>query len=57
MEHSRYIASKIPGARYVELEGVDNMFSLGDSDGLLGEIEEFLTGRATSTSPTGCSRP
>ena len=46
VEHSRYIASKIPGARYVELEGGDNMFSLGDSDGLLGEIEEFLTGHA-----------
>jgi class 3 adenylate cyclase len=44
VEHSRYIASKIPGARYVELEGGDNMFSIGDSDGLLGEIEEFLTG-------------
>jgi class 3 adenylate cyclase len=44
VEHSRYIASQIPGARYVELEGGDNMFSIGDSDGLLGEIEEFLTG-------------
>ena len=44
VEHSRYIASKIPDARYVELEGVDNMFSIGDSEGLLGEIEEFLTG-------------
>ena len=30
VEHSRYIASKIPGARYVELEGDENMFSLGD---------------------------
>jgi pimeloyl-ACP methyl ester carboxylesterase len=31
IEHSRYIASQIPGARYVELDGSDNMFSLGDS--------------------------
>ena len=29
VEHSRYIASQIPGARYVELEGGDNMFSIG----------------------------
>ena len=32
------------GARYVELEGVDNLPSVGDSAALLGEIEEFLTG-------------
>jgi class 3 adenylate cyclase len=44
IEHSRYLAQHIPGARYVELEGSDNMFSLGDSEGLLGEIEEHLTG-------------
>jgi class 3 adenylate cyclase len=44
IEHSRYLAQQIPGARYVELEGSDNMFSLGDSEGLLGEIEEHLTG-------------
>src|SRR4029450_1434615 len=42
VEHSRYIASKIPDARYVELEGGDNMFSTGDSEGLIGEIEEVL---------------
>ena len=44
VEHSRYIASKIPGARYIELEGIDNMFSVGDSEAVIGEIEEFLTG-------------
>jgi class 3 adenylate cyclase len=44
IEHSRYLAEHIPGARYVELEGSDNMFSLGDSEALLGEIEEHLTG-------------
>jgi class 3 adenylate cyclase len=44
IEHSRYIAQQIPGARYVELEGGDNMFSLGDTEALLGEIEEHLTG-------------
>jgi class 3 adenylate cyclase len=51
VEHSRYIASKVPGARYVELDGGDNMFSLGDSDALLGEIEEFLTGTRHEREP------
>ena len=41
VEHSRYMASKIPGARYVELEGEENMFSIGDSEALVGEIEQF----------------
>jgi class 3 adenylate cyclase len=44
IEHSRYLAENIPGARYVELEGSDNMFSVGDSEAVLGEIEEHLTG-------------
>ena len=38
------MAEHIPGARYVELEGVDNLPSVGDTAALLGEIEEFLTG-------------
>ena len=44
LEHSRFMADRIPDARLVELEGGDNMFSIGDSEALLGEIEEFLTG-------------
>ena len=44
VEHSRYLAEHIPGARYVELEGSDSLFSVGDADALIGEIEEFLTG-------------
>jgi class 3 adenylate cyclase/pimeloyl-ACP methyl ester carboxylesterase len=42
--HSRYLAANIPGARYVELEGVDSFPFLGDSEAILGEIEQFLTG-------------
>ena len=42
--HSRYLAEHIPGARYVELDGIDNLPSVGDTDSLIGEIEEFLTG-------------
>ncbi len=42
--HSRYLAEHIPGARYVELEGIDSLPFLGDSDAIVEEIEEFLTG-------------
>jgi class 3 adenylate cyclase len=38
------MAERIPGAKMVELEGGDNMYSIGDSEGLIGEVEEFLTG-------------
>ena len=51
VDHSRYIASKVPGARYVELDGGDNMFSLGDSEALIGEMEEFLTGTRHEREP------
>ncbi|HLM10567.1 MAG TPA: adenylate/guanylate cyclase domain-containing protein [Thermoleophilaceae bacterium] len=44
IEHSRYIARNVPGARLVELEGDENIFSAGDTEALLGEIEEFITG-------------
>jgi class 3 adenylate cyclase len=42
--HSRYLAEHIPGARYVELEGSDSLPFLGDSDAIIEEVEEFLTG-------------
>jgi class 3 adenylate cyclase len=51
VDHSRHIASKIPGARYVELEGEENMFSLGDVEALIGEVEEFLTGTRHEREP------
>ncbi len=51
VEHSRYMATRIPGARLVELEGEDNMFSIGDSEAIMGEIEEFLTGNRPEREP------
>jgi class 3 adenylate cyclase len=42
--HSRYLAERIPGARHIELEGVDSLPFVGDSDAIVEEIEEFLTG-------------
>ncbi len=42
--HSRYLAEQIDGARYVELDGADSLPFVGDSDAIVEEIEEFLTG-------------
>jgi class 3 adenylate cyclase len=47
-EEGRYIASKIPGARFVELPGSDHFFWAGDSEPLIEEIEEFMTGHRTA---------
>ncbi len=44
VRHSQYLAEHIPGARYVELDGIDSFPFLGDSDAIVEEIEEFLTG-------------
>ena len=40
----RYLAQHIDGARYVELPGKDHLFYAGDSQRIIDEIEEFLTG-------------
>lgn len=39
-----WMASQIPGARFVQLPGIDHAMFVGDTDGLLDEVEEFLTG-------------
>jgi class 3 adenylate cyclase len=41
---ARYLADRIPGARYVELPGADHLPTAGDREALLDEIEEFLVG-------------
>jgi pimeloyl-ACP methyl ester carboxylesterase len=47
----RYLASKIPGAKFVELPGDDHWISAGDTDVLADEIEEFLTGTRPMPEP------
>ena len=42
--HARYLADHIPGAKLVELDGMDHLPYLGDADAVLDEVEEFLTG-------------
>jgi class 3 adenylate cyclase len=44
VEEGRYIASQIPGARFIELPGADHFMWTEDADRVLDEIEEFLTG-------------
>jgi pimeloyl-ACP methyl ester carboxylesterase/DNA-binding CsgD family transcriptional regulator len=41
---SRYLATRIRGAKYVELVGRDHLFCGENADRLVDEIEEFLTG-------------
>ena len=44
VEEGRYLANRIPGARFVELPGVDHLPFVGDQNAILDEVEEFLTG-------------
>ncbi len=43
VEEGRYVAGLIPGAQFVELPGDDHLPFVGDQDGLLDQIERFLT--------------
>jgi class 3 adenylate cyclase/pimeloyl-ACP methyl ester carboxylesterase len=45
IEMGRELAATIPGARLVELDGVDHIPHVGDHKAVTGEIEEFLTGQ------------
>jgi class 3 adenylate cyclase/pimeloyl-ACP methyl ester carboxylesterase len=45
------LAARIPGARYVELPGIDHLPWAGDSEAVIGETEEFLTGTRSVTEP------
>jgi class 3 adenylate cyclase len=42
--HGRYIAEHVPAAKYVELDGVDDLYWVGNTEQMHEEIEEFLTG-------------
>jgi class 3 adenylate cyclase len=44
LAEGQYIASQIPNAKFVALDGTDHLAWVGDQESLLGEIEEFLTG-------------
>jgi class 3 adenylate cyclase len=51
VEGGRYLAEHIAGAKYVELPGDDHFPWVADSDAILSEIEEFLTGMRSGPEP------
>ena len=44
VEEGRFVADRIPGAKFVEFPGNDHLPFVGDQDAILDEMEEFLTG-------------
>ena len=42
IEEGRYIAARIPGAKFVELAGEDHFLYAGDQDSVLNEVQKFL---------------
>jgi class 3 adenylate cyclase len=49
---ARRLAELIPGAGFVELEGSDHSLSAGNTEEIVGEIEEFVTGTRRPPEPT-----
>ena len=44
VEEGRWLAERIPNARFVELPGEDHLPWVGDQAAILDEVQEFLTG-------------
>jgi len=42
--HARFLAEQLPDARLVELPGADHVFFVGDTEQMMTEIEQFVTG-------------
>jgi pimeloyl-ACP methyl ester carboxylesterase/class 3 adenylate cyclase len=51
VEHARYMARCIPGAKLVELAGEDHSHWFGNGDAILDEVEQFLTGSRHAQEP------
>jgi class 3 adenylate cyclase len=51
VDGSRYMADRISGAKLVELPGEDHLPWVGDQDGVLDEVEGFLTGVRQGADP------
>jgi class 3 adenylate cyclase len=52
VEAGRYLADRIPGAKYVEFDGDDHYpFSGDDAGALVDEVEEFVTGSRPAPEP------
>jgi class 3 adenylate cyclase len=51
VEHGRYLAEHIPGARYLELPGEDHLTIRSEERGVFDDIEEFITGHKPVPAP------
>lgn len=51
IQNGRYLAEKIAGTKYVELEGIDHNPWVGDANSVLSEIEDFLLGKRLYSDP------
>jgi class 3 adenylate cyclase len=50
-EHGRYLADHIPGAKYVQVPGRNNLIWSGDQETVAGEIQQFITGVRPAPEP------
>jgi pimeloyl-ACP methyl ester carboxylesterase len=50
VEHGRELAACIPEAKLIEYPGGDHLFTTGEIEAALGDIEEFITGHRESSS-------
>src|SRR3954462_4045053 len=57
VEHGRYLASEIPGARFIEFEGTDHVYMLENPEPVLIELETFVTGGTPHSSPDHAFAP
>ncbi|HET8587958.1 MAG TPA: alpha/beta hydrolase [Candidatus Limnocylindria bacterium] len=51
ISHGRLLADRIPGARMVELSGSDHAIWTEETDVIIGEIEQLLTGSRAAAAP------
>jgi class 3 adenylate cyclase len=51
IEEGRYIATRIPGARFVEFPGADHSWWTEGQDEIIDQIEEFVTGARPAPQP------
>ncbi|HET8772999.1 MAG TPA: alpha/beta fold hydrolase [Thermoanaerobaculia bacterium] len=52
VEEGRYMAERIPGARFLELPGADHLPFTGDQDAILDAVRRFVSGLGQSTDRT-----
>jgi class 3 adenylate cyclase len=51
VEGAEFVSKQIEGARFVVCEGVDHFPFVGDTEALLSEVEDFLTGSRAEPDP------